>query len=136
MAKELNKKKINIEINGDEKFKSEIVYNNIMNTMNEKNITKDEQIEYFKEKLTLLEASKKNTLKQAIIIIIGTVLLALGLFMTCIDFYTIGVIVSAVSFIATLICIIKFTGNYSYSLQSKKYEEIETLRKILDSKIK
>lgn len=136
MAKELNKKKINIEINGDEKFKSEIVYNNIMNTMNEKNITKDEQIEYFKEKLTLLEASKKNTLKQVIIIIIGTVLLALGLFMTCIDFYTIGVIVSAVSFIATLICIIKFTGNYSYSLQSKKYEEIETLRKILDSKIK
>ncbi len=136
MAKELNKKKINIEINGDEKFKSEIVYNNIMNTMNEKNITKDEQIEYFKEKLTLLEASKKNTLKQAIIIIIGTVLLALGLFMTCIDFYTIGVIVSIVSFIATLICIIKFTGNYSYSLQSKKYEEIETLRKILDSKIK
>ena len=136
MAKELNKKKINIEINGDEKFKSEIVYNNIMNTMNEKNITKDEQIEYFKEKLTLLEASKKNTIKQVIIIIIGTVLLALGLFMTCIDFYTIGVIVSAVSFIATLICIIKFTGNYSYSLQSKKYEEIETLRKILDSKIK
>lgn len=136
MAKEVIKPKIHIAINGDEKYKSEIVYNNVMNIMNDKNITKEDQVEYFKEKLTLLEASRKNTFKQIIIFGIGFLLLALGLFLICIDFYTLGIIFSLISFILTVILIIKFTNNNSYALQSKKYEEIETLRKIIDSKIK
>ncbi len=136
MAKETKKGKINIAINGDEKYKSEIVYNNIMNTMNNENISKEDQIEYFKEKLTLLEASRKNTLKQVIIVLIGLLILILGLFLTCIQFYTLGIIFSILSFVLTIFLIIKFTNNNSYSIQSKKYEEIETLRKIIDSKIK
>lgn len=136
MAKDANNAKINISINGDEKYKSEIVYNNVMNTMNDKNITKEDQVEYFKEKLTLLEASRKNALKQIIIIIVGLLVLSLGLFLTCISFYTLGIIFSVLSFMFTVILIIKFTNNNSYALQSKKYEEIETLRKIIDSKIK
>lgn len=136
MAKEVVKPKIHISINGDEKYKSEIVYNNVMNIMNDKNITKEDQVEYFKEKLTLLEASRKNTFKQIIIFGVGFLLLALGLFLICIDFYTLGIIFSLISYILTVILIIKFTNNNSYALQSKKYEEIETLRKIIDSKIK
>lgn len=136
MAKDVTKPKIHIAINGDEKYKSEIVYNNVMNTMNDKNITKEDQVEYFKEKLTLLEASRKNALKQIIIIIVGLLVLSLGLFLTCISFYTLGIIFSVLSFMFTVILIIKFTNNNSYALQSKKYEEIETLRKIIDSKIK
>lgn len=136
MAKETVKPKIHIAINGDEKYKSEIVYNNVMNIMNDKSITKEDQVEYFKEKLTLLEASRKNTFKQIIIFVVGFLLLALGLFLICIDFYTLGIIFSLISFILTVILIIKFTNNNSYALQSKKYEEIETLRKIIDSKIK
>lgn len=136
MAKETKKSKINIAINGDEKYKSEIVYNNVMNTMNNENISKEDQIEYFKEKLTLLEASRKNTLKQVIIILIGLLILILGLFLTCIQFYTLGIMFSILSFSLTIFLIIRFTNNNSYSIQSKKYEEIETLRKIIDSKIK
>ena len=136
MAKEQKNKKIEIKITGEENSKSEIVYNNIMDIMQDKNITKDEQIEYFKEKLTVLEVNKKNTKKQLIIIVSGFLLLVLGLFLVCVDFYTLGIIFSVISFIFTLLLIIKFTNNNSNTLQSKKYEEIETLRKLIDSKIK
>ena len=129
-------KKVNISINGDEKYKSEIVYNNIMNTMDEKNISKEEQLNYFKEKLTLVEAAKKNTIKQVLIIIAGLVVLVFGIFLTCINFYTLGIIFTLLSFFATILVIIKFTNNTPYTIQSKKFEEIETLRKIIDSKIK
>lgn len=130
------KSKINIAINGEEKYKSEIVYNNILNTMNEKNMTKEEQAEYFKEKLTLLEASRINLLKQIVITTIGLLVLILGLFMIFKDVVELGIIVSILSFIATIILIVKLTNNTTYQLQSKKYEEIETLRKIIDSRIK
>lgn len=129
-------KKVNISINGDEKYKSEIVYNNIMNTMEEKNLSKEEQLNYFKEKLTLVEASRKNTVKQILIIIAGLLVLVLGIFLTCIQFYTLGIIFTVLSFMATILIIIKFTNNVPYTMQSKKFEEIETLRKIIDSKIK
>ena len=129
-------KKINIVINGDEKYKSEIVYNNVMASMEEKSISKEEQLNYFKEKLTLVEAAKKNTLKQILTILAGLVVLVAGVFLTCIDFYTLGIIFTLLSFFATVIVIIRFTNNTPYTIQSKKYEEIETLRKIIDSKIK
>ena len=129
-------KKVNISINGDEKYKSEIVYNNVASAMDEKNMSKDDQLNYYKEKLTLVEASRKNTIKQVIIVIAGLIVLAFGIFLTCIDFYTLGIIFTVLSFISTIVCIIKFTNNKTYAMQSKKYEEIETLRKIIDSKIK
>ena len=56
----MDKNNISISINGNEKNKNEIIYNNILDSMDEKNISKDEQIEYLKSKVANLESEVKN----------------------------------------------------------------------------
>ena len=43
---------LNIVINGEENSKSEIVYNNVIKNMK---LTKEEQVEYLKQKVSYLE---------------------------------------------------------------------------------
>ena len=43
---------VKVNFNGTEKNKNEIIYNNIIGTMEDMNISKQEQIEYLKQKIT------------------------------------------------------------------------------------
>ena len=47
---------MNIKVNGNEKHKSEIIYNNIVESMEEMQMSKEEQIEYLKSKLSSMES--------------------------------------------------------------------------------
>ena len=53
---------LNIAVSGDEKNKNEIVYNNIVDTMDKLKMTKQEQIDYLKLKITTLENEYQNNM--------------------------------------------------------------------------
>ena len=52
-------KKLKIVINGNEKNKSEIVYNNLLNNMDSTDLSKDKQIDYLKSRINFLETNIK-----------------------------------------------------------------------------
>lgn len=133
MKKEKNS--INIAINGKDETKSQIVYNNVINNMEKMSLTKDEQLEYLKTRLTTLENDQKNKLRLAVIILVFTILLFFGLFLIIEDFHTFGVILSLLTFFGVIFTIIKFS-KYTKTEITDKFEEIETVRKLLNSKLK
>ena len=133
MKKEKNS--INIAINGKDENKSQIVYNNVINNMEKMSLTKDEQLEYLKTRLTTLENDQKNKLRLAVIILVFTILLFFGLFLIIEDFHTFGVIVSLLTFFGVIFTIIQFSKNTRTEI-TDKFEEIETVRKLLNSKLK
>ncbi|MBS7021124.1 MAG: hypothetical protein KH135_04585, partial [Firmicutes bacterium] len=51
---------MSILIRGNEKNKNEIIYNNIVDKMDEMNLTKEEQVEYLKSKVSILELETHN----------------------------------------------------------------------------
>ena len=53
-------KKLKITIKGNEKNKSEIVYNNLLTNMDGLELSKDKQIEYLKSRINFLETNIKN----------------------------------------------------------------------------
>ena len=53
---------ISILIRGNEKNKNEIIYNNIVDKMDEMNLSKDDQVEYLKSKISILESETHNKL--------------------------------------------------------------------------
>ena len=133
MKKEKNS--INIAINGKDETKSQIVYNNVINNMEKMSLTKDEQLEYLKTRLTTLENDQKNKLRLAVIILVFTILLFFGLFLIIEDFHTFGVILSLLTFFGVIFTIIKFS-KYTKTEITDKFEEIETVRKLLNAKLK
>ena len=72
-------KKIKITIDGNEKNKSEIVYNNVIDDMNDNNLSKEQQIEYLKERINYLETSMKNKIHLGLIIIINSIIFAINI---------------------------------------------------------
>ena len=129
------KKNITINIKDKNNTKSEIIYDNVIETMEKMQLNKGEQIEYLKTKITQLEQQQKNkydiTINSAICIlsqIIGITLLIL-------NFYTIGAIII---FISTAYIIFKTynIANKDNKLELDKYEEIETIRKVINDKLK
>ena len=55
---------VNISINGTEKSKNEIIYNNVMEELNQ-----EEQVKYLKSKVTRLELEMKNKMVALILIL-------------------------------------------------------------------
>ena len=90
--------KIDIRINGDEKSKSEIVYNNIIDGLN-----KEDQIKYLKSKVTLLELQMKNKLIALILFLIVLVGFSIGIYFLVLDLYVIGTLVIFLTFIGVMI---------------------------------
>lgn len=123
--------KIDIRINGDEKSKSEIVYNNIIDGLN-----KEEQIKYLKSKVTLLELQMKNKLIALILFLIVLVGFSIGIYFLILDLYVLGSIVIFLTFIGVMIrfnmmykSIIKITHNM-------EFDKVEKLKKLLDKRLK
>ncbi|MBE6159766.1 MAG: hypothetical protein E7157_01825 [Lactobacillales bacterium] len=123
--------KIDIRINGDEKSKSEIVYNNVIDSLN-----KDDQIKYLKSKVTILELQMKNKLVALILYLIVLVGFSIGIYFLILDLYVLGALVIFLTFIGVMIrfnmmykSIIKVTHNM-------EFDKVEKLKKLLDKKLK
>lgn len=126
---------INISIESKDESKSQIVYNNVLANMEKMQLTKDEQLDYLKLRITELEQEHKNKLQLIILSITFLILLIFGLFLIIQGFSTLGIIVSISSYISALITIYKISKNYKNEIDDK-YEEIEAIRKLINSKLK
>lgn len=126
---------LNIAISGEEKNKNEIVYNNIVDAMDNLKMSKEEQIEYLKTKVSNMEHEYQGNIMILIILVISMILVCLGLYLVATDEYLLGVIVTLIGFglaIAKLLSTIRKTN----SIRNKKYIELESLRSNLNSILK
>ncbi len=129
------KENISININSKDETKSEIVYNNIISSMDKMALTKDEQLEYLKLRITELEQDHKSKFQLIALTIIFAIILAFGLFLIVQDFNTLGIIISFVIFFISNFIIYKLSKNLK-SNSNDKYEEIEIIRKLISSRLK
>ena len=123
--------KIDIRINGDEKSKSEIIYNNIIDGLN-----KEDQIKYLKSKVTLLELQMKNKLIALILFLIVLVGFSIGIYFLVLDLYVIGTLVIFLTFIGVMI---RFNMMYKSVIKvthSMEFDKVEKLKKLLDKRLK
>ncbi|MBP3920851.1 MAG: hypothetical protein J6D28_04725 [Bacilli bacterium] len=127
------KKEITISINENE-TKSETIYKNLVNNMNNLSLNKDEQIEYLKSRITELETKERKFIHITLIGLLLFIILILGVFLVIQNFYTLGVISIISTFIATIYITFKLSNNKIEKID--KFEEIETIRKIISSKLK
>ena len=80
---------LNIYISGEENNKNEIVYNNVVKNMK---LTKEEQVEYLKHKVSQLELEMKNKMLISILCLISIVGICFGIFLIILDVYLLGII--------------------------------------------
>ena len=106
----MKKKNISINISCKDETKSEIVYNNIISNMDKMALSKDEQIEYLKVRITELEQDQKYKTECLIIGIFCLLVLLFGLFLMVQNFHTIGVIIIISTFILSSVSLPKISG--------------------------
>ena len=126
---------LNIAISGDEKNKNEIVYKNIIDAMNKQKMSKDEQIEYLKNKLTTLENEYQSNVIILITLAIAVIILAVGLYLLITDEYVLGIIFVLLAFFISIYKLIT-SSQKDKRFKNKKYMELETLRKNINSILK
>jgi Uncharacterized protein conserved in bacteria len=126
---------LNIAISGEEKNKSEIVYNNVVDAMDNLKMTKEEQIEYLKTKVSNMEHEYHGNIAILIILVISFVLVCLGLYLVATNEYLLGVIVTFIGFGLALFKLLSTIRKYN-SIRNKKYIELESLRNNLNSILK
>ncbi len=127
---------VKVNFNGTEKNKNEIIYNNIIGTMEDMNISKQEQIEYLKQKITYLENTSKERTIIIITVLIGFILLLLGVYLMSINVKIYGAIFIIASFIAVITKLILVIRKLQASSKDGKFDSVEQLRKILNLKLK
>lgn len=126
---------LNIAISGDEKNKNEIVYKNIIDAMNKQKMSKDEQIEYLKTKLTSLENEYQSNVVILITLAIAVVILVVGLYLLITDEYVLGIVFVLLAFFISIYKLIT-SSQKDKRFKNKKYMELETLRKNINSILK
>ncbi len=131
----MEKEVLSINISGEEKNKNEIIYNNIVSAMNTLKMSKEDQIEYLKTKVATMESEYQNNIAILITIGISCLLLALGLYLVAMDQVLLGVALVIIAFLLTIAKFLLTLRKYT-SIRSKKYIELESLRKNLDSLLK
>lgn len=127
---------VKVNINGTEKNKNEIIYNNIINTMEDMNISKQEQIEYLKQKITYLENTSKEKTTLIATILIGFIMLLFGVYLMSININIYGAILILVSFIVVTTKLVLMIKKLQASCKDSKFDSVEQLRKILNLKLK
>lgn len=127
---------ISILIRGNEKNKNEIIYNNIVDKMDEMNLSKDDQVEYLKSKISILESETHNKLSLMISILICLIMLGFGIYFVAIDLYLFGALIS---FLSVFVLMFKMYQSFKTSMNISKpdnYDKIEHLREILNMRLK
>lgn len=128
-------KKMKIVIQGTEKNKSEIVYNNLISNMASSDLSKDKQIEYLKSRINYLETNIKNKFILISSLTLSFIILVLGLIFMSLNIYILGIAFSVLSFILLSFLLIKFKGKTNNEIATE-FTEIEVLRSLLNSKLK
>ena len=115
--------------------KSEILYDNIVFNMESMKLSKDEQIEYLKTRVSILEQENKKKYDFAILVLICLFSLIIGIALLILNFYTLGslVVLGAAAYGIFKTYMLARKEN-KFSLD--KYEEVEAIRKIISSKLK
>lgn len=126
---------LNIAISGEEKNKNEIIYNNVVEAMDNLKMSKEDQIEYLKTKVSNMEYEYQGNIIILITLVISLVLICLGLYLVATDEYLLGVILTLIGF---GLSVAKFLSNIrkTNSIRNKKYIELESLRSNLNSILK
>lgn len=131
----MSKKVMNIAITGEEKNKKEIVYNNVVEAMENLKMTKDEQIEYLKTKVACMENDYQSNITILIMLGISILLLGLGLYLMAVDSLLLGILLVIISFVLIVGKLLLTIKRYT-TIHTKKFMEIDTLRNNLNSILK
>ena len=127
---------INILIRGTEKNKNEIIYNNIVDKMDEMNLSKEDQVEYLKSKISILESETHNKLNLMLSILVCFIMLGFGIYFVATDLYLFGTLIVLLS---VFILMFKMYQYFKTSMNISKpdnYDKIEHLREILNMRLK
>lgn len=131
----MEKEILNIAISGEEKNKNEIIYNNIVDAMENLQMTKDDQIEYLKTKVSNMEHQYQNNIMILIVLVISLMLMCLGLYLVATDEFLLGVILTFIGFGLSIVKLLS-TIRKNNIIRNKKYIELESLRDSLSSILK
>lgn len=126
---------LSIAISGDEKNKNEIVYNNIVDTMDKLKMTKQEQIDYLKLKITSLENEYHNNMVILVTLVLSFALLCVGIYLLVTNDYLLGIIFVLLAFFITVYKLIKTLAR-DRKIRNKKFVELESIRNSLNSILK
>ena len=127
---------ISILIRGTEKNKNEIIYNNIVDKMEEMNLSKEDQVEYLKSKISILESETHNKLNLMLSILVCFIMLGFGIYFVATDLYLFGTLIVLLS---VFILMFKMYQYFKTSMNISKpdnYDKIEHLREILNMRLK
>ena len=133
MIKNKDFKKINILINGDEKDRSEIIYNNIISNLN---LTEEEQVKYLKDKATKLELELRSRSLTMLLCIISLIGIGFGIFLLVNDLYIIGSLFITITFIGVITRFYLMYQNIINKTKSREFEKVDALKEILESKLR
>lgn len=125
--------KINISITGEEKDKSEIVYNNIIENMK---LSKDQQVRYLKDKVTRLEVEMRNRMVAVILVILSILGMGFGIYFMTQSLYLLGSIIIIGTFVGVMIRFYFMYRSILRITRSMEFDKIEHLRRILSMKLK
>lgn len=126
------KDKMNIKIEGTEKNRSEIIYNNLLEQLD----TKDAKIEYLKNRLTHVENDNRNRIAGTFTILLGTILLSISYVFMIMDWYFVGILIGLVGFFGVVWKLSRLFKDTLNVYKSDKFEELEQLYESLDQKLK
>jgi hypothetical protein len=126
------KDKMNITIEGTEKNKSEIIYNNLLNKLE----TKDAKIEYLKERLTHVESDNRSKMIGILTVLLGTIGISLSYFFLLKKLVLIGIPLGFISFFGSVFQLYRLFKKTLNVYKSDKFDEIENLYNKLNEKLK
>ena len=126
---------LNIAVSGDEKNKNEIVYNNVVDVMDKLKMSKDEQVEYLKNKITTLETDYQNNMTILLTIILSLAFLAVGIYLLITNDYILGIVFILIGFALTVYKLIVSLIR-DRKIRNKKFMELESIRNSLNSILK
>jgi hypothetical protein len=126
---------LNIAVSGDEKNKNEIVYNNVVDAMDKLKMSKNDQIDYLKQKLTTLETEYQNNMIIMVTIMLSLILIGIGVYLLVTDDYILGVSFVFIGFCITVYKLIK-TLIVDRKIRNKKFVELESIRNSLNDILK
>ena len=123
-----------IEIKDDDS-KSDIIYNNVVNSMENMSMSKDEQIEYLKSRISELEKSQRRRFNFLILGLVSFFLLLIGITFIILNLYFVGsIFIFSTCFVS---CFITYKmSNSSEKIDFSKFERVEKIRKFINSRIK
>ena len=126
---------LNIAVSGDEKNRNEIVYNNVVDAMDKLKMSKSDQIDYLKMKITTLETEYQNNMMILITIILSLVLICIGIYLLITNDYILGISFVLIGFGVSIYKLIK-TLMTDRKIRNKKFMELEIIRNSLNNILK